>query len=74
MKVLIDALIPGYCPYWSKCSSYKRASELCKQTIDEHNLGSSQWAGGKIMHRGKIIADVSYNGRVFKGDKCIYCP
>lgn len=36
MKVLIDALIPGYCPYWSKCSSYKRASELCKQIIDEH--------------------------------------
>lgn len=44
----------------------KEASELCSVFINKFNLGSSNWAGGKIVNQNfDFIATVSYNGRVW---------
>ena len=52
-----------------KVKTFKEASEVCVKFIIDNDLGSGNWSGGSIYnHRGKIIAIVSYNGRVWKGD------
>jgi hypothetical protein len=49
------------------CDSLKQASEYCLNYIDEFDLGGGNWTGGKVFHP-KIghIANVSYNGKVWK--------
>ena len=50
-------------------NSIKEASELCSKFIDKYNLGSSNWAGGKIVNENfDFIATVSYNGRVWDNE------
>ncbi len=52
-----------------KVNSFKAASEACMSFIERNNLGGGNWAGGEIMDdTGKIIAHVSYNGRVWDGE------
>jgi hypothetical protein len=43
------------------------ASETCLRFILDHNLGGGNWAGGKIREAatGRLVATVSYNGRVW---------
>lgn len=48
--------------------SFKEASELCVKFIEDNDLGSGNWYGGEIYDdKGKVIAHVSYNGRVWEG-------
>lgn len=51
-------------------SGFAKASEVCKNFIEKHGLGSGNWTGGQIGNiEGEIIAHVSYNGRVWEGEK-----
>lgn len=50
-------------------ASYKEASEVCSKFINDNDLGGGNWTGGEIYDdKNKVIAHVSYNGRVWKGD------
>jgi len=49
-------------------SSFKEARDLCVKFIGDNDLGSGNWNGGQILDENeKIIAFVSYNGRVWEG-------
>jgi hypothetical protein len=51
-------------------SSFAKASEVCKNFIEKLDIGSGNWTGGQIGNiDGEIIAHVSYNGRVWEGEK-----
>jgi hypothetical protein len=53
-------------------SSFAKASEVCRNFIEKFDLGSGNWTGGQIGNiEGKIIAHVSYNGRVWEGEKYV---
>jgi hypothetical protein len=53
-------------------SSFEKASEVCKNFIEKFDLGSGNWTGGQIgNNEGLIIAHVSYNGRVWEGEKYV---
>lgn len=50
--------------------SFASASKVCRNFIEKFDLGSGNWTGGQIGDiNGKIIAHVSYNGRVWQGEK-----
>lgn len=67
---------------WANVATYEAASALCREYISFHGLGASQWEGGAIRDEKtrKVIAYVSYNGRVWKGGRfqnsniCLYSP
>jgi hypothetical protein len=46
--------------------SFKEASEAVKEFINKNRLGSGNWVGGLVRKKGIIVADVSYNGRVWE--------
>jgi hypothetical protein len=52
-----------------KIKSLEQASVLCEKFIMNNDLGSGNWSGGDIKENGRVIARVSYNGRVWKSDK-----
>lgn len=50
--------------------SLEHAAARCRAFIAENDLGSGNWAGGavaQVEHPDVIIANVSYNGRVWPG-------
>lgn len=54
---------------WVRVESFAEASEACRAFIREHTLGSGNWSGGTVRSgsvRGRIVAVVSYNGRVWR--------
>ena len=52
-----------------KVNSFKEASAVCQKFIDENDLGGGNWTGGEILdENNKVIANVSYNGRVWEGE------
>lgn len=51
-------------------SSLKEARDLCVKFINDNDLGSGNWNGGQILDENeKVIALVSYNGRVWEGSE-----
>lgn len=51
-----------------KVKTFKEASEACVKFIMDNDLGSGNWFGGEIYDdNNKVIAHVSYNGRVWEG-------
>jgi len=44
------------------------ASKACRRYIEEHGLGGGNWTGGKIYCGRKLVARVSYNGKVWSPD------
>ena len=46
--------------------SFEWASAQCISFIHHNDLGGGNWSGGLITDKGKEIAYVSYNGRVWK--------
>jgi hypothetical protein len=53
--------------------SLAEASAKCSEFIAEHDLGGGNWTGGEVWERNpagdtKLIARISYNGRVWKAD------
>jgi|SRR4026209_2819326 len=52
------------------CDSLEAAAELCQQFITTNDLGGGNWAGGEITDAsGKVVAHVSYNGRIWEGPR-----
>jgi len=45
------------------------ASNAVSEFINENALGSSNFTGGNVKDNGKIIAKVSYNGKVWPPGK-----
>jgi hypothetical protein len=51
-----------------RASSFEAASKLCRDYLDKHQLGAGNWYGGQVLDRQlRVIAHVSYNGRVWAG-------
>lgn len=49
------------------CDTFRTASKICRNYIDDWDLGGGNWAGGQVYHPTKgLIAYVSYNGRVWQ--------
>lgn len=48
-------------------SSPREASKICRQFIETNELGGGNWTGGRVYDKkgGKVIAYISYNGRIW---------
>lgn len=47
-------------------NNLKEAAAKCMQYISDYDLGGGNWAGGQVYCKeGNIVAEVSYNGRVW---------
>ena len=55
-------------PVIIKVANLKEASRAVRDYIERRGMGSSEWAGGEVLHAGSVIARVSYNGRVWAPD------
>lgn len=50
-------------------STFREARKLCSDYIERNELGGGSWFGGDIISPdGKLIAHVSYNGRIWEGE------
>jgi hypothetical protein len=54
-------------PFTINVATLKEASEVCCRFIHEHALGGGNWSGGQVRDAatGKLVARISYNGRVW---------
>lgn len=52
-------------PRWIKTNSLDEAADFCRAFIARNELGSGNWNGGTVRQGKKIVARVSYNGRVW---------
>ena len=52
---------------WLPVADFAAAKRACREFIEKHNLGASQWRGGVIVDvaTNKVVAMVNYNGRVW---------
>ena len=62
--------LPGIPRRTVEVKDLAEASAVCLRFIAEHDLGVGNWAGGEVRDgRKKIVARVSYNGRVWPPGK-----
>jgi len=62
-------------PILAPVSSLKEASDVCRAFVDSSGIGGGNWgcgAGDVRDDSGKLVAQVSYNGRVWQPSKNIY--
>lgn len=79
---LLTVKILGYRPVWATCKDFAEASALTRGAIEAAGVGGSKFGGAKIrdVQTKKVVAVVSYNGRVWSpkkwepGDKPIWDP
>jgi hypothetical protein len=45
--------------------TFAEASRACRRYIEENGLGGGNWSGGQVYCGRKLVARVSYNGRVW---------
>lgn len=58
-----------------RVSSFEEAARVCQAFIAKHELGGGNWYGGAVRDaRGRQIAYVSYNGRVWPGRASEWTP
>ena len=57
--------LPGVRKTKASVQTMAQASIACRAFITEHQLGGGNWAGGAISENGTVIANVSYNGRIW---------
>jgi len=50
-------------------NSFREASDACMDYIAEWDLGGGNWTGGQIFKNGIQVAEISYNGRIWKLNK-----
>lgn len=57
-------------------ATLQEASGACCRFIDEHDLGGGNWSGGQVrdVATGKLVARVSYNGRVWARETRVEGP
>ena len=48
-----------------KVKDLAEAAQVCRQYIDEHDLGAGHWTGGQVFEGETQVARVSYNGRLW---------
>ena len=58
--------LPGVRKRKAKVGSLAEASKVCRQYIEENDLGGGNWDGGFVTQDDKVVAYVSYNGRVWQ--------
>lgn len=60
--------LPGVRKKRVRVFELSKASMVCRLYIERHELGGGNWCGGEVIdHRTKVtVAQVSYNGRVWK--------
>lgn len=64
-----DMALPGVEATYVPVNSLGEASSMARQYIAEHDLGGGNWSGGAVKNKqGKVVARVSYNGRVWTGE------
>jgi hypothetical protein len=64
-------------PRTQPVASLADASATCRRYIEHHQLGGGNWTGGLVLDgESRIVARVSYNGRVWSPDDetCLYSP
>jgi len=58
--------LPGVPTRKAKVADFEGASKACREYIEKHELGGGNWTGGKVLDaKGKEVAYVSYNGKVW---------
>lgn len=51
-----------------------QASQACRTFIEKAGIGNSRWTGGTLYVNDQPIGYVSYNGRVWSGDRKAWKP
>lgn len=55
--------------------SLAAAAAVCQRFITANDLGAGNWAGGEVYDAaGTLIANVSYNGRIWAGARDMWTP
>lgn len=54
---------------WVRVRSLAEAGQRVRTFIEENSLGAGNWAGGLIRQGGRVVARVSYNGRIWQTDE-----
>lgn len=59
---------------FARVDTLRKASEVVREYIECNLLGSSCFTGGDVINdNGKLVAHVSYNGRVWTPEKWPEC-
>ena len=64
-----DQSLWGVSPCKATVTTLDDASEACRRYISDNGLGGGNWTGGDVTSEGKVVARVSYNGRVWMPEK-----
>ena len=64
----------GVAVSYVEVASYAEASAVCRAFLDGGGYGAGNWTGGAIESDGKVVASVSFNGKVWEGGECAYNP
>lgn len=59
---------PSVKTQWVTVKDFAEASTVCRTFINRYALGGGNWTGGQVKDGSKVIARVSYNGRVWDRD------
>lgn len=60
-----DQPLYGVKPKLAAAKTMAEASKICREYIAANELGGGNWAGGAIWLCDVLVANVSYNGRVW---------
>ena len=58
--------LPGVPRRTLRVASLANASKACRAYIAHYELGGGNWLGGEVQKDGKVIAQISYNGRAWE--------
>lgn len=61
--------LPNAPSLFKPVDSIQAASKVCLEYISEFELGSGNWKGGQVYKDNMQIAYISYNGRIWWGNK-----
>ncbi len=63
------ASVPGVPRCTARVRSLAAASQACRLYIEHFELGGGNWIGGDVKIGHRVVASVSYNGRVWNVEK-----
>lgn len=69
--------LPGTIQAYARVDSLAEASRLCREYIQEFDLGGGNWTGGlitEVRNHKKVVGHVSYNGIVWPGQPRDWTP
>lgn len=67
----VEFAAAGHRATWLPVVSFAAAAFACRTFIEAHDLGASQWRGGRVVDAAtdEVVATVSYNGRVWLAER-----